>query len=229
MTAEKYRGILATLAPQALIPFILAIIDHESGGKPGAIAHLPTRYSIALPGRNNDPKTWDRALGLMQTIPATIENYNNAHPGAIACWQDMIGASGQAIRRQVQVGIWALIRNIEQVQRFRKTDSITRDILALALCSYAVGIGAVSGALRELVAAGIAPTYDNLKAGFPELGGPKNHPHRYVQAVFRLAEKYGSKPIQTIGGIASIALCAFLIWKAGRIKRDERKEKKRRS
>ena len=208
---ERWRPIVAASAPQLLIDFVLSIIRNESGGAPGIQARRSTKFERAIPSKEGGTVESDKALGLMQTIPLVVEHYNQENP--IAYWEDMTGDSTAAAKKQIQVGLWALNRNIRAIEATTGTKLIERgrlnlDTLKLALVAYAWGIGRTKKKLKELKKGGRAPTFENLQSTWPTLGEPANRPIKYANRIVNRVLKPGpgiSKPVEP-NPVANISL-----------------------
>lgn len=220
----EWSGIVSELVPEPLVPFILALIQNESGGVPGISASLPTAKVIPLPTRAGKEVLADRALGLMQVIPANIEGYNEHNPGQQVYYEDMAGKDYQSGYVQIVVGLsifWDAVKAMEQETGYSLFygQDLNSDLLKLVLASYAWGSGRIRGKLNVLKDRGLNPTFENLKAEFPDLGKPENQPLVFVQRVFEKAKKYSGKvfeamtPISTGAGISLAAgLVALFFW-----------------
>lgn len=177
---------MAASAPHLLIDFILSIIRNESGGKPGIKANRATKFSKELPTRSGGVVKVNKALGLMQTIPLVVDDYNKTHKTAF--YDDMTGATVAAAKKQIQVGVWTFNNNVRAIQaatgkQLIKSGKINIDLLKLVLVAYAWGVGRTKRKLNELKKAGKAPTFENLQAAWPQLGQPANRPIYYANKI----------------------------------------------
>lgn len=203
-----------------LAPFVLAIIENESGGVAGETANRPTAFSVPLPSSSGGEITTDRALGLMQTIPIVIDDYNATHDGGYT-YEDMIGTTYSSGIKQMNVGIWTFLNNINAVERYLNqslfmNNRLNENLLKLVLVSYSWGIGNLRNKLNVLKDLNLEPTYYNLKATFPELGKPANQPLIFVDRILRKSEKYGNLTVKQIESGASalglLLLGGLAIW-----------------
>lgn len=220
---ERWRPLVAASAPRFLVDFVLSIIQNESGGRPGLAARRKTKYAQQLPSRAGGQVEEKRALGLMQTIPIVIKDYNSQAEHETAYYDDMTGSTTAAAQKQIDVGVWTLNNNIRAVERatgkqLAQGGKIDLDLMKLVLVAYAWGIGRLKRKLAELGEAGKAPTFKNLAATWPELGKPANRPifyaNKIVNRIVGKPTKPGGKPVTGGGGgnIALIALGGLLLW-----------------
>jgi soluble lytic murein transglycosylase-like protein len=212
---------------------VLAIIKHESGGNPGIAARVPCRCGM-LPTTGGGQVEICNALGLMQTIPATIAWYNESAPDADkATIEDMTGSDERAIRLQIRVGCKFLAHaNYYLHQRFPETmperslANAKDDQIKLALTGYAVGNGATAKKMAAAIDQDKAPTFANIQRLFPKWGQNAagqwvNRPLKYANDVTtnfqanRSGSFVGTKPSDLLarvkvgdkGGILALALC----------------------
>jgi len=220
---ERWRSLVVASAPRFLVDFVLSIIQNESYGRPGIAAKRTTKLKRALPVKGGGQMIVKRALGLMQTIPAVIQDYNAQAEHEPAYWDDMTGTTPTAAQKQIDVGIWTLQNNISAVEKLTgkqlsQGGKLDLDLMRLALVAYAWGIGRLKKKLRELEESGKAPTFKNLAAAWPELGKPANRPLYYANKIVNRMvgkpTKPGGKPSNggTAGNIALFALGGLLLW-----------------
>lgn len=185
---------------------VLAIIKHESGGTPGIAAKVRCKCGM-LPDTAGNQLEVCNALGLMQTIPATINWYNDtAQPAEIATIEDMTGSDERAKRLQIRIGCKFLAHaNNYLHKRFPETmpesslANASDDQIKLALTGYAVGNGATAKKMQAAKEQGYSPTFANIQRLFPNWGKNAagqwiNRPLKYagdVSTMFR-ANRSGS-------------------------------------
>jgi hypothetical protein len=213
---------VAARVPQLLIDFILSLIKQESGGQPGRIARRSTKFARELPSKEGGTVKAKQALGLMQTIPLVVDNYNKSNPTLY--YEDMTGATAAAAQKQVQVGLWAFERNRKAIEALTGRKLIDKkrlnlDLLKLVLVAYNWGIGRTKTKLKALKKDGLAPTFKNLSITWPTLGEPANRPLFYANRIVKRALFPGSpgdgqaKPIDTsVSNWFLAGLGAVLIW-----------------
>lgn len=170
---------------------VLAIIQHESGGIAGRKSAANTRAGT-LYDIDGNPHVIKNALGLMQTIPATINSYNRGkeETAQFATIEDLTGTDERAIRLQIRIGC-RYLAIVNRLLNNNYPDTCTSLSLSdaddnqtsLVLTGYAVGAG---NTLKKMAAAqkqNYTPTFANLKRLFPTWGGKANHPLKYVARV----------------------------------------------
>lgn len=172
----------------------LAIIKHESGGNPGEQGRVKIRMPGVLYDVNGEPHEVDRALGLMQCIPAVIDGYNTGKSGPdYITIEDMTGADDRAIRMQIRAGCRylgiannVLHREFPEVCPERSLADAGDDQIKLALTAYAVGAGATSRKMETAKSQNHSPTFKNIKSLFPNWG--KNDEGKWVNRPLLFAE-----------------------------------------
>lgn len=156
---------------------VLAIIKHESGGVPGIAARVKCKCG-PLPDVNGNQVEVCNALGLMQTIPATIDWYNQtAEADKVATIEDMTGSDERAIRLQIRIGCKFLAHcNRYLHKRFPETvpeaslANAADDQIRLVLTGYAVGNGATAEKMQTAKEQNYSPTFANIQRLFPKWG-----------------------------------------------------------
>jgi len=175
---------------------ILAIVAHESGGSAGRRAERTCRPG-ELTKIDGSKVTVNRALGLMQCIPGTIDAYNQRHADQPAYYEDMIGSDERSSRLQIRIGSEVYARNVNALYQYDPVafpgvspGSATKDQLKLALTAYAVGFGSLKSNLDELKAQGVPLTYANVARANPNWGRNSeggewiNRPLHYASSVW---------------------------------------------
>jgi len=219
--AQNWAGAVAAKVSDPLIPYMLAIIENESGGTPGVEAYKATRLTAELPSSGGGTIAANRALGLMQTIPIVIDDYNKIHTD-IATYEEMRGNSLADGYKQIDVGIWAFKNNVRILERILgqtlvSNNRLNENLLKLVLVAYAWGIGNLRNKLDVLRDLNLEPNFNNLKRTFPTLGQPANQPLVYVERIFRKARKYSNlAPVAAGAGLGMLALIGGLIFLVAR-------------
>lgn len=195
---EQLRGFVLCECRDIPPDLVLSIIRHESAGVIGR----PGTGHIRTPGIvydvNGTPHQIDIALGLMQTIPATIQGYNDSAPqGEAATLEDMTGNDERAARLQIRVGCKFLAgcnsylhSNFPAACPARSLSSATDDQIGIVLTAYAVGPGNTAKKLKKLINTGKKPTFKNLQVNFPLWGQNSdgvwvNRPLLYANTVLK--------------------------------------------
>jgi len=129
------------------VEHVLAIMQRESGGKPGAV----------------NPSSG--ASGLMQVMPIALTDYNQNHKVkyTMAQLRDK-SAHGAAI--QIRVGAWILARFVQSAYRYiKKRVGVVAldDLIRIADTFYAAGPGAARRRLDKIM-----PTWANVRSAFPQ-------------------------------------------------------------
>lgn len=139
----------------------LAVVQQESGGKPGVKA-----YAKAGDG--------SYAMGLMQCIKSVTDDYNKTHGTSYDHESVMGGTSLAAAQIQLRVGIWLLNRKHAQVRNWLSDriggEPAHRDVTMLADTAYAMGWGATRKKLTTLQTEKLPLTFDALAERFPKWG-----------------------------------------------------------
>lgn len=191
---------------------VLAIIQHESGGQPGIPARVKCKCGM-LPTVDGGERKVCRALGLMQTIPATINWYNQSAKtdDDRATYEDMTGEDERAIRLQIRVGCKFLALCNRYLNRLypeacpaESLSAAKPDQISIVLTAYAVGHGNTGKKIKGLIADGIKPNFKNLQKHYPDWGKNKagvqiNNPLRYAVVVgTRARENWSESYASTI-------------------------------
>lgn len=185
---------------------VLAVIQNESNGAPGIQGRGKTRAG-KLPDVNGNFVELCHAMGLMQTIPATVIWYNETADDP-ATVDDMEGEDERAARLQIRVGCRYLAfvnhylhkKNASACPAASLADA-NDDQIKFVLCGYAVGHGAITEKLSELQRQKIPATWSNIKKYYPTWGQKNgkwiNRPVQYAERVFDnyRAHKQGSYEI----------------------------------
>lgn len=189
---------------------ILALIRQESGGVIGKKARSTTREWL-IPLLSGGQILYDRALGLMQIVPRTIDSYNEHHP--IVYYEQMSGKTLNDARIQIRVGIGILGSEIKTLNNFfpiefpgRTPSTIDTNQLLMTLLAYRMGGPALRKKLNNLKDRGLALTYENIVKEFPlwgykppdeETGEPGkwiNRPIHYTDTIWEAALNHGFVP-----------------------------------
>lgn len=173
---------------------VLAVIQHESGGKTGTTGKGKTRCG-ELPDVHGNKHELCHATGLMQAIPATVAWYNDTAPDdQKATIEDMIGTDERAARLQIRIGCKFLAYvNHYLHNRFpvvcpaASLSQASDDQISLVLTGYAVGHGATAQKIQALLDAGKKADFNAVKNANPNWGKKGdvwlNRPIQYAQAV----------------------------------------------
>lgn len=195
---ESLRGFVLCECRDIPPDLVLSIIRHESAG----IIGRPGKGHIRSPGIvfdvNGVPHDIDVALGLMQTIPATIQGYNSDVPAdERATLEDMTGTDERAARLQIRVGCRFLAGCNQYLHKkfpdacpAQSLSTATDDQIGIVLTAYAVGPGNTAKKLQKLIELGKKPTFSNLQIEFPTWGQNSdgrwiNRPLLYAQTVLK--------------------------------------------
>lgn len=178
---------------------VLAVIQNESGGIPGAPGRGRTRCGM-VPTLDGGQVEICRAFGLMQTIPATVDGYNKRQtdPDRIATIEDISGTDERAARLQIAIGCHYLAgvnhylnQNYPQAAPAASLAEAGGDQVRFVLAGYAVGHGAIGEKLAALAAAGRPMTFAALKSTFPNWG--QNAAGEWINRPLYYAERVGNK------------------------------------
>ena len=180
---------------------VLSIIQHESGGIVGRRGSGRTKCGKLKDVYGNDHEVCN-ALGLMQTIPDTINGYNRNKTGAdFATIEDMIGTDERAARMQIRIGCHFLATVNHYLHRYFPAACPALSLseaepgqIGIVLTGYAVGHGATANKLQQLIDQNIKPTFSNLKTHFPNWGKNSagqwiNRPVHYASVVLENFDK----------------------------------------
>ena len=174
---------------------VLAIINNESGGQIGIKAKVKCKAGDMYDA-SGKRHSINRAMGLMQAIPATVQFYNDSAPaGEKALLEDMTGTDERAARLQVRVGCKFLAfvnhylhTRMPKAAPAAHLSDASPDQIKLVLTGYAVGHGATRKKLMAVKEQGYPPTFDSIKRNFPEWGKRNgkwfNRPIFYAEKVF---------------------------------------------
>ena len=220
---------------------VLSIIQHESAGIIGRRGSGRTKCG-KLKDVNGQEHEICTALGLMQTIPATINGYNNKKTGAdFATLEDMIGSDERAARMQIRIGCNYLAtvnhylhKHFPAACAALSLANATTDQIGIVLTGYAVGHGNTAKHLQKLIDQNVQPTFENLKMHFPDWGKNAagkwiNRPLLYASVVLEnfdknkggsydttspggLVQRTVGKMNKTQGGLAIVLLLAGAGW-----------------
>lgn len=160
---------------------VLAIIKQESGGVPGIVAKVACKCGN-VPSVVGDEIEVCNAVGLLQTIPATISFYNQSAQGKdVATIEDMVGHDDRAKRMQIRVGCkylayvnHYLFTNYPSACPERSLANADDNQIAIVLTGYNMGNGAIGKKLQQLIDKNISPTWSNIKKYFSDWGKNKN-------------------------------------------------------
>ncbi len=189
---ERWRAIAQSERGNLPTDLVLAIIDNESRGKPGAIAGKRTKHPELLQRREGPSIVADRALGLMQVIPRNIANY--ARTVAPVTYDDMVGTTPADARIQIRLGVSVLRSAMASLHRRDPSiwpwpsGSLTDEQLWIGLAAYAIGSGNVGRKLDRLGQEGKPQTWASLVNRFPSWGQPHNNPIGYVRRIAGLLD-----------------------------------------
>ena len=172
---------------------VLAIIKHESAGVIGRQGTGHTKCGDIIDLNGNNHRVCN-AMGLMQTIPATINWYNDsANDNEQATYEDMVGDDDRAARLQIRIGCKFLAlanhflhKKIPAAAPAASLSNATPDQIALALTGFAVGHGATLKKLTAVEALGEKPTFKAIKKHFPNWG--KNADGKWINRPITFAE-----------------------------------------
>lgn len=191
---------------------VLAIIQHESGGRIGVMGKGHTKCG-KIPDINGNDREVCVAMGLMQCIADTVSGYNkNQTDSNMATFEDMTGTDERAARIQIRVGCWFLAQANKRLHRefpdvFPAIDlsRAKNDQIAMVLTGYAVGPGNTAKKIQALQDKGVKPSFSALKKHFPDWGksGDKwiNNPLAYADAtISQFAANRVDKPFPTSPG-----------------------------
>lgn len=180
---------------------VLSIIQHESGGIPGRIGSGRVKCGKLIDIKGNEHEIC-HALGLMQTIPATINGYNrNTAGNELATIEDMTGTDERAKRLQIRIGcrFLALVNRYLHDKFPAACPAVSLadakpDQTGIVLTGYAVGHGRTEKKLQDLIDRNIRPTFQNLKKQFPGWGQNQagkwiNRPIQYADVVLKNFDK----------------------------------------
>lgn len=173
---------------------VLSIIQRESGGTPGIAGAGHTKPGV-LYDVDGNPVEYSQALGLMQTIPATIASYNTGREGTkeFATVEDMTGSDERAIRLQIRIGCRYLAvanrllhESYASVCPESSLADASDDQISLALTGYAVGAGATLKKMEAAAQSGKTPTFATLKKIFPSWG--QNSDGKWINRPLKYAD-----------------------------------------
>jgi hypothetical protein len=178
---ERWRQFANWESKDIPTDLILAIIDHESGGRAGIKSQANTK-SAAVPMDSGETVTVNNALGLMQILPAHIAAWNE-HKTPKITLEDMTGNDERAARLQIRIGSSIFASYVQKLHQFDPVEfpgdspgKATPDQLSLALVAYAIGPGKKGGEkglipkLEQLRAQRKPLTLESLRTTFPKWG-----------------------------------------------------------
>lgn len=129
------------------VDLILAVIDIESGGKPGIVNKK------------------SGASGLMQVMPVVVEDYNKAHPKNTTSLSKMRDHNFGV--EQIRVGIWILGKFWRSAYKYltgRLKNVPIDELMKIADLFYVAGPGATKKRLNKLE----IPIWTNVLSRFPK-------------------------------------------------------------
>jgi hypothetical protein len=190
---ENLRNVVLWECKDIPPDLVLALIKHESAGYIGRQAGVACKAGV-LHDANGNPHTINHALGLMQTIPATIDWYNQSALNADkATLEDMTGNDERAARLQTRIGCKFLAfanhylhSKIPEAAPAASLSEATPDQIKLALTGFAVGHGATYKKLKAVQALGEQPSFEAIKKNFPDWG--KNSAGKWINRPIKFAE-----------------------------------------
>lgn len=237
---ERLRSLVIWECKDIPPDLVLAVIQHESGGYVGLTGKGKTRCG-ELPDIHGNKHELCNAIGLMQTIPATVAWYNDTAPDdQRATIEDMIGTDERAARLQIRVGCKFLAyvnhylhNRFPSVFPAASLSDASDDQISLVLTGYAVGHGATAQKVQALIDAGKKADFNAVKNANPNWGKSGNvwlnRPVQYAQAVMAQFSKHRggsydtSKPVELVrrtvgqmtegkGAIAAILFIGGAAW-----------------
>lgn len=175
---EQWRAAAIQVGRDIPPDLLLAIIDHESDGIAGQIGQGKIAGPGDVPLRAGGAQYVDRALGLMQCIPAAIKGYNDSYgKAAPVFYEDMIGRDFESGKKQIAVGAALYAVFVQALHKYdpvtfpgRSPSSASTEQLLQALIAYGVGPAPLFKKLDELRAAGRPLTWQSLYSTFPDWG-----------------------------------------------------------
>jgi hypothetical protein len=209
---ESLRQYVAWECKDVPPDLVLAIIKHESAGYVGRIAGVACKKGT-LKDINGHDHVLNHAMGLMQTIPATVNWYNESADGdQKATVEDMTGADARAARMQIRIGCKFLAfanaylhRKMPEAAPAKSLADAKDDQIALVVTAFAVGHGATLKKLRAVKQAGKRPSFWQIQKLFPNWGKSAktgkwiNRPITFANVILKWynANKKGSYNIST--------------------------------
>lgn len=190
---EKLRKYVVWECKDIPPDLVLAIIKHESGGTPGRRGTVHTKNGTLVDVCGNE-QIWNIALGLMQTIPGTIESFNSNKSGAgFATVEDVTGNDERAIRMQIRIGC-AYLATANHILHNAFPDTCpasslseaSDDQIKLVLTGYAVGAGRTMKKMKQAKQEGYSPTFANIKKLFPKWG--QNAEGKWINRPLKFAQ-----------------------------------------
>jgi hypothetical protein len=217
---EQWREFAQYDARDVPAGLVLAIIDGESAGRPGAKGPRPL-IGAEIPDDNGAPVMVFQALGLMQTAPLVISSYNQAHKPP-ATFDDMTGSDTRAARQQIRVGAYALAAAVNRLNKYdpaafpaKSPGKATGDQIKSALAVYASGFEPIKNYLDTLRTQKRPLTFSELSKF--QHGGIDYARRRWT--AYATHEPEESKRFEDRGGKTSAApgllglIAAFIIYK----------------
>lgn len=164
---ERWRQYVEYEARDVPAGLVLAIIEGESAGIPGAKGFKPL-VGARLPKDDGTTAEVFTPLGLMQIAPVTVAAYNAANTPPVTI-DDLTGTDQRAARQQIRVGCWVFASEVNRLHRWDKDafpgaspGSATADQIKIALAMYGAGSGPVIDALDALRQKKRPLTFDEL-------------------------------------------------------------------
>jgi hypothetical protein len=203
---ESLVPIAAPIVDSALgrlwLPVVMAIIEHESKGVIGAPAGKETAHAGIYTKRDKTTIRVKIAGGLMQTIPNVVFDFAKAKSRTIY-FEDIFGSSIDDAKKQIEIGVWLLKRQINNVSKYMKITAdhgsrINENALRFIISCYAVGGPATTALLDDLKANGYPLTIDSAKENYPNFGGNNNNPYGFGEWIV--------KKIKSLSGVIGTVL-----------------------
>ncbi len=166
---ERWRPAAQRQAGKLPVAWILATIQRESGGQPGARGHAGD-------------------YGLMQTKPATISSYNAANPRTPVEMSEILGTSEADGEKQIAVGAWYLRRCASAINELDSTRfpwpaaSPTDDQIRYADLCYSAGVQGFLNYRTAALGAGVPDTFERLASFAPGVGRWQIPPRKFGHA-----------------------------------------------
>ncbi len=161
---EQWRQYAKWECKDIPVDLVLAIIRGESNGVAGRKSRASIRTPGTLPKADGSAVQIKNAYGLMQCVPALINDYNTQHSNAPIYFEDISGNNERAARLQIRCGCWYFSRCVLNLHRYdpqlfpaKTPGGASTQQLQLALIAYAIGFGSRTGKR------GLAPKLTALK------------------------------------------------------------------
>lgn len=199
---ERWRQFVTWECKDVSPELVLAIIQKESNGVAGKIANS-TCKPWPIPTIDGKNIIYDRALGLMQIVPRTIDGYNQDNPSNVVYYEEMKGTDERSARLQIRVGCYTYAKSVNRLHLFfpdvflsATPKNATPEQLKLAIAGYRMGNPALKIKLDKLLEEGRPLTYEELQNRFPNWGGDTNRVYHYTSKVWANALNNGMMPGQ---------------------------------